>query len=465
MNTEKIPTTGINFVRTGRELTTVTLESLLQWQRDMGSLYYIDMGPLPGFYATADLEMIDHILVKQRERFRKSALYDGLALMTGRGLVTNEGAHWKRQRRLAAPAFHREHLQKVFSLMMEEIDTCMDTLDARVGERIHWEKVMIDLTMNVVVKGLIGSTLEGDTERFSSASQLGLTHAMRLWKDPFFKYTQHLTGAKRVFDAENAFLGGLIDRFIQERRTVGNDGKRDILSMFMTAVDEETGEPMNNRQLRDEIMTMFLGGHETSSHTLSWGLLRLRDRPDVIAKIREEVDRVAGDAPLRYDHVRQLDYTNMVLNEMMRIDAAVWTIARTSTEKVIFPNGRGFSANTQFMIPIYAIHRNPEYWPDPDAFRPERFEGGLPKKERKHTFMPFGAGPRICIGRNFAMLELSAILVSLLRRFDVQVLSESASYEAAITLAPTSHIDIQVTRRQPADTPSTTSQQPVHVAK
>ena len=444
MKARKIPHTGANFIRTGRDLTSVTLETLLRWQEQLGELYYINMGPLPGFYATADLGMVDEILLKQRARFKKSSMYDGLSLMTGKGLVTNEGEHWKRQRRLAAPAFHMAHLQKVFSLMLEEIDTCIDQLEQRAGEVIHWEQVVIALTMNVVVKGLIGVTLAGDTERFAAASQLGLAHAMRLWKDPFFKYTQHISGAKKRFDTENAFLGELIDRFIQERRETGNEGKLDVMSMFMTAVDEETGEPMDDQQLRDEIMTMFLGGHETSSHTLSWGLLRLRKHPDVVDKIREEVDRVVGDAPLQFSHISQLKYTEMVLNEMMRLDAAVWTIARTCTETITFSNGLSFPANTQFMIPIYAIQRNPKYWPDPGEFRPERFADGLPKKDLKHSYMPFGAGPRICIGSRFAMLELSAILVSLLRRFDVEILSESATYEAAITLAPTSHIDIRV---------------------
>ena len=450
MSNKKIPSTGLNFLKTGRDLTSITLETLLEWQARYGELYYINMGPLPGFYATADLEMVDTILVKQRERFKKSSLYDGLALMTGRGLVTNEGQHWKKQRRLAAPAFHKQHLEHVFSLMMEEIDARMDAIAARPDPVIHWEEEAIALTMNVVVKGLIGSTLEGDTERFSAAAQLGLAHAMRLWKDPFFRFTQYLSGAKKKFDTENAFLGELVGRFIQERRATGNEGRRDILSMFMTATDEQTGEPMSDQQLRDEIMTMFLGGHETSSHTLSWGMLQLRKHPEVVDRIRAEIERVVGDEPLSFAHINQLTYTTMVINEMMRIDSAVWTIARTCVEEIRFPNGLQFPANTQFMIPIYAIHRNEKYWQDPDQFRPERFENGVPKGKDKHCFMPFGAGPRICIGRNFAMMELAAILVSLIRRFDIEVLSTSASYEAAITLAPTSHIDIQVTSRRRA---------------
>ncbi|EDM76310.1 Cytochrome P450 [Plesiocystis pacifica SIR-1] len=441
---QTIQTTGWNFLKTANALTSVTLETLLDWQRRFGELYTINMGPLPGFQAVADLEMVDTILVKERARFKKAAMYDGLALMTGRGLVTNEGAHWKKQRRLANPAFRREYLDDVFALMMEEVDASMDAIAAREGEVVHWEAEATALAMNVVVKVLIGSTLEGDTERFSAAAQLGLAHAMRLWKDPFFKYTQHLSGAKRRFDAENAFLGELIDRFIRERKATGNAGKRDILSMFMTAVDEDTGEPMPDQQLRDEIITMFLGGHETSAHTLAWGMLRLRDHPEVMAKVRAEVEAVTEGAPLSREHLRALNYTTMVVNEMLRIDAAVWTIARTNLEPVRFPNGLEFPANTQFMIPIYAIQRNPKYWPRPDAFEPERFADGLPKGALKHSFMPFGAGERICIGRNFAMMQLVAIVASLLRRFDVEVLSSSASYEAAITLAPTSHIDIRV---------------------
>lgn len=442
-----IPTTGLNFLSTGNKLTNSTLETLIEWQAEYGEFYYINMGPMPGLYATADLQMVDTILVKQREKFKKSSMYDGLALMTGRGLVSNEGEHWKKQRRLAAPAFHKTHLNRVFALMMEEIDACMESLESRCGSVIHWNQEVIALTMNVVVKGLIGSTLDGDTERFSSAAQLGLAHVMRLWKDPFYKYTQHVTGAKRKFDAENAFLSDLIERFIQERRATGNEGKLDIMSMFMNAVDEETNEQMDDRQLRDEIMTMFLGGHETSSHTLSWGMLQLRRHPEMMERIRAEVDRVAGDEPLRFEHMAELEYTGMIINEMMRLDPVVWTIARTSIEPVSFANGLSFPAETQFMIPIHAIHRNPKHWPDPEQFRPERFEDGPPKGERKHSFMPFGAGPRICIGLNLARLELAAILASLLRRFDVDVLSASARYEAAITVAPTSPIEIRLTRR------------------
>ncbi|HAA24461.1 MAG TPA: hypothetical protein DCR93_07955 [Cytophagales bacterium] len=448
MAKSSIPTTGPNFIKTGKNLTTITLETLLEWQKEHGELYYINMGPMPGFYATADLEMVEVILQKEQKRFRKSSLYDGLALMTGKGLVTNEGDHWLKQRRLAAPAFHKEYLANVFGLMMEEINTTMDHMGAKVGEVIPWEEEAIAVTMNVVVKGLIGSTLQGDTERFSDAAQLGLAHAMRLWKDPFFKFTQHLTGAKKKFDRENQFLGELIERFIADRRKTGNEGKWDIMAMFMAARDESTGEGMSDEQLKDEIMTMFLGGHETSSHTLSWGMLRLKQNPEVVDKMREEINRVVGQGPLQYEHLPKLRYVTMVVNEMMRIDSAVWTIARTSLEEITFPNGQTFPANTQFMIPIYAIQRNPKYWENPDQFVPERFENGTPKGPEKLKFMPFGAGPRMCIGWNFAMMELVSILTTLIRRFDIEVLTDSASYEAAITLAPTSPIHIKVKERE-----------------
>ncbi|MEL6537556.1 MAG: cytochrome P450 [Bacteroidota bacterium] len=447
MAKSSLPTTGPNFLKTGKNLTSITLETLLKWQKELGDLYYINMGPMPGFYATADLEMVEYILQKEQKRFKKSTMYDGLALMTGKGLVTNEGDHWLKQRRLAAPAFHKEYLANVFGLVMEEVQSTLDQMAATSGEVIHWEEEAVALTMNVVVKGLIGSTLEGDTERFSDAAQLGLAHAMRLWKDPFFKYTQHLSGAKKKFDRENEFLGALIEKFIAERRQTGNTDKWDVMAMFMAARDEDSGEGMSDEQLKDEIMTMFLGGHETSSHTLSWGMLRLKQHPEVVEKLRAEVDRVAGTDPLQYEHLPQLRYTAMVVNEMMRIDSAVWTIARTSLEAITFPNGQSFPANTQFMIPIYAIHRNPKYWDQPDQFIPERFENGVPKGSEKLKFMPFGAGPRMCIGWNFAMMELVAILASLVRRFDIEVLTDEASYEAAITLAPTSHIDIKVKER------------------
>lgn len=444
-----LPDTGFNFIKTADRLINHSLDAVVAWDKDLGGLYKINLGPMQHLIAVTDLDKVQKMLVTESKKYKRSVLYNHLGLLLGKGLVTNEGDHWLKQRRLAQPAFHKKYLENIFRLMQVQIDLHLEQLAEKSGEEINWDDEMVRVTMQVVVNVLLGSSLEGDSERFSYASQVGLEHAMNLWKNPLYKYTQHLNGKKKSFEREKVFLDELVRRFIEERRKTGNEDKFDLLAMFMEARDEDSGESMDDQQLLDEVLTMFVAGHETSAHALSWGILQLKKHPEMMEKIRQEAEEVLGDAPPTFDKIMALTYTRAVVDEILRFYPSAWTVSRSNVDTVEF-DGITFPPDTQFMIPIHAIHHSERYWEQPEKFMPERFMQGPFKGEEKLKYIPFGAGPRMCIGWNFALVEMAAILALTLRRFDLQVLTDKVRYEAAITVRPVDHIKVRIKQRTQA---------------
>ena len=452
---DEIPSTGKNWIATAQKLTQKSLDAVLEWQENLGPLYKIQLGPMPAMYGVTDPGIIQQILQLEAKSFKKSEMYDNLALLTGKGLVTNfDRDHWIKQRRMAQVAFHKNHLEEMFEHIVEEIDHHLDAMASRKDQTLDWEAETLEITANIVTKVLLGSTLKNDGHKFSTATQFALKHCMDLWKNPIYKYTQHINGGKRKFQDAKSYLTSIIKGFIDVRRKEGNEGKHDLLAMMMEARYDD-GSQMEDQQLLDEILTMFVGGHETTANALAWAAFIFRKHPETLKLIREEADAVfdAG-VPPTFESYGKLRYTRMVVDEILRLHPSAWAISRTSTESVQLGRVESigkleFPKNSQFIIPIHAIHRNPEYWPEPDAFKPERFKNGIPRGERKFSYIPFGAGANMCIGWNLALVEMALIISRFAQRFDLNVLTEKIPYEAAITVAPKGAIQVNIHERVP----------------
>jgi cytochrome P450 len=370
--------------------------------RDFGGVVYFKIGPRRGFLVS-NPDDVRHVLQDNARNYHKSPLYDKLRMFLGNGLLTSEDDFWLRQRRIAQPAFHR---QKLAGLARVMADAARDAAErwlplAESGRPVDVDEEMMRLTRNVVVRALLGADLGPFTSTIDPAWTVINEHiGESFWSLGFDTLP---TPKYRRFKAARAILRGAVDHVIAERRRTGADGD-DLLSMLMAARDEETGEAMTDEQLRVEVTTFLLAGQETTSLALTWTWYLLSQHPQVRQRLEDEIDAVLGGRPPDYMDLANLPYLRMVVDESMRLYPPAWGFSRqamSDDQLGGFRLPRGWLA---FVIP-YVLHRLPAFWRDPDVFDPERFLPERSADRPKFAYIPFGAGPRQCIGNQFALIE------------------------------------------------------------
>jgi cytochrome P450 len=387
--------------------------------RRFGDVAYLQIGPRRGYLATNPAD-IRHVLSDNARNYRKSPLYDKLKASLGEGLVTSEGAYWLRQRRLAQPAFHRARIAALASVMTRsalETAARWAPLAAR-GEVVDIADEMMHLTQAIILRTMLGAdlgTVSTDAGRAftivnrhigESFWSLGLTDG---WPTP----------KNRRFEAARRVLDRAVFRIIEERRR-RDAATNDLLSMLMSARDEDTGEAMTDVQLRDEVMTFFLAGHETTSLALAWTWYLLSQHADVQARLEEEVDSVLGARRPEFADLDRLPYTRMVIEESMRLYPPAWGFSRQALGPDVI-GGYPLPAGWLVFVLPYVIHRLPSYWQDPERFDPARFTAERSAARPKFVYLPFGAGPRQCIGNQFAMVEAHLIVATLAQRYRLRL--------------------------------------------
>ena len=353
----------------------------------------------------------------QRTYGKQTRGYQLVRMFLGNGLLTAEGEFWRRQRRIAQPAFHRQRVEQFGAIMQRAAGDLAKVWDERAqrGQSFDVGSDMMRLTLRIVGECLlstdpsqasdaVGSSLstlfDGFLRRSSSMISLPLE-----WPLPEHRRIQHAV----------ATLDELVHGMIRARRA--NQGTRpgDLLDMLMDARDEETGERMDDKQLRDEVMTVFLAGHETTSNALSWTWYLLGRHPEIVEKLHAELDRVLAGRPPTFSDLPALPYTLQVLKESMRLYPPVWAFGRSVTEKTEILGARVEPGNIVFLSP-YVTHRHPEFWPDPERFDPDRFLPERMAEQHRFAYFPFGGGPRVCIGNTFALMEGQLVLATLAQR-------------------------------------------------
>ena len=394
------------------------LATLLNATRKHGDAVRIDLGP-QRFTLLSNPDHIRYVLQQNPGNYVKG--YDKLRALLGNGLVLNEGESWLRQRRLMQPAFHRRRIARFAEVVTEETEEMLGRWDARPpgGLPLDVAREMTLLTQGIIVKTMFGTNVGPEGEKIARAfdvalSGINLRFLLPLW------FGRLPVPANRRFERALATLDEAVYRIIRERRRETRDGTDDLLSMLMEARDEETGEGMGDRQLRDEVMTVYLAGHETTAMALSWLWYLLSKNPESARKVREEVIATAGEGALGVGHLPGLAYTRMVVDETLRLYPSAWLLSRRAIRDDEVGPYR-IPAGTMLFLSPFVTHRKPDLWENPEGFDPERFAPGRDDVGPRYAYFPFGGGPRLCIGNNFALMEATLVVASVTRRYGLDL--------------------------------------------
>lgn len=418
--TKSPPRVNRNSIGLMLEFAKSPIDAVSKYCASVGDVYEFRVG-FKRVFVMSTPEAAKHILQTNHRNYIKDRGYKELSLVLGKGLVTNEGDSWLRQRRLAQPAFYKESLEEIFKSMGTIVQTYVKDFEQYRGkpESVNVLHEMMGLTLEIVLRGLFGREklpeLHNIHEIVTQQQEYVITRLRRPYKIPFMG----LTGQKRRFNEQHDWMDNLVRKFIAERKASGIV-HQDLMGMFMSARDEETGEAMDERQLIDECITMIGAGHETSANGMAWALLLCAQAPNVWARIKAEADSVYGDGVPNFAQVMQLQYTRQVVDEVMRLYPPAWTVGRENLEEDE-PDGWRIPKGSFVLVPIYIFHHNPKFWPDPERFDPDRFSPEASKNRPKFHYFPFGAGPRMCIGNQFALMEMQLILAMLAQRFTFEV--------------------------------------------
>jgi len=418
------------------------LDFLLETARDYGPLASLRVGPKRVFLASRP-DLIEQVLVKDAKHYIKHFGARAFKPVLGNGLVTSEGAYWQRQRKLVQPAFQRTRVRSYAPVMA---DLTEETLQSWVpGQTVRINYEFEALTSKIALKTLFDLDDDGDRERFSDTLKFAfdlMTERLRqVLKFPLWIPTpQNLRLTRAIAELDRTVQG-----FIASGRARGTAGD-DLLSRLVFARRED-GSQMTDQELRDEAMTLYLASHETTALTLTWSWYLLSQHKRVEDKLVSEWQRVlAGKIPSA-DDVAYLPYTSSVIAESMRLFPPVYVVGREATTDLELGGYRVKRGYTVLMSQ-WVNHRDPEYFPDPEAFRPERWENGLAKRIPKFAYYPFGGGQRICIGNSFALMETAIILAAVGQRYRFTLDPEAViEIKPQITLMPAYDIPVTLQRR------------------
>ncbi len=409
-----------------------------------GDISYFRLGPQEAFFLNHP-DYIKDVLVTNHQNFIKGLALQRAKQLLGEGLLTSEGEFHRRQRRLAQPAFHRARIASYATVMTDYASQTRERWQD--GETLDISEEMMRLTLAIVGKTLFDANVVSDAQEVGEA----MTVVMDLFNTitiPFFELLQKLPLPQlRRFDNAKATLDAIIYRLIEERRRSGED-RGDLLSMLLLARDQEgDGGAMTDAQLRDEVMTIFLAGHETTANALTWTWYLLSENTEVETKLHEEIDQVLGTRLPTFEDVAQLKYTEMVVAESMRLYPPAWAIGRLALKDFEIA-GYVVPARSLVLMSQYVMHRDPRYFHDPLRFDPERWSPEARDSRPQFSYFPFGGGPRRCIGEGFAWMEGILLLATLAQQWKVQLVpNHPVALKPVITLRPKHGMRMIVTRR------------------
>lgn len=362
-------------------------------------------------------DQAQHILQSNQKNYIKDRLVTApVEIFSGRTMFTSDGDSWLQKRRLMSPAFHRRRLANFGAISSSAADRILKRWQNEKETTYDIQIEMGRLTLEVVGLALFSVDLADEASELGEAFKEGNDYIIYRIDVPFAPPIWFPTRRNKRFVTAKTKIDDFLYDLIESRSVEGaNEGKDDLLAMIMEARDEETGEGMPKSQIRNELVSLFSAGHDTTASTLMWTLYLLSQHPEVEAKLQEEVDHVLGDRLPTFDDLQALTYTRQVIDESLRLYPAAWALSRTavSDDNV---GGWHVAAGKQVTISVAAMHRHPDFWEDPDQFKPERFEPDQIKNRHKFAYIPFGGGPRMCIGNTFALTEATLILATLIRR-------------------------------------------------
>ncbi|WP_257450226.1 cytochrome P450 [Archangium lipolyticum] len=390
-----------------------------------------------------------HVFVDRARSYGKSGpVFDSLRTLLGNGLAMSEGDFWMRQRRMMQPAFHHQRLAALTQKMVEAIDECLAGWEAAAarGEPFDIARAFNRVTMNVMVRTMFGTGLEpGETERVASALVYVIDFILLGFATQALPAWVPVPGRARYREALRTIDETVFS--VIERARRNTDGEATLLSLLLDMVDEESGERMNQRELRDEAVTLFLAGYETTSVAMAWAIHSLTQQPHLFQRLQAEVERAVGTRVPGFADLTPLAWCRNVAQEALRLYPPVFWLARKTVEEDVI-DGFRIPAGTSMGLMLHHIHRHPEAWEAPERFDPDRFTPERSAGRHKHAWVPFGAGQRQCIGKEFALMEAQLILTRLAQRFHVEAVpGRVAELLLSTTLRAKSGVWVKLTRR------------------
>ena len=419
-----------------------------------GGVVPLKIGLVRGHFVS-DPAVARHVLLQNSDNYdRRTPAFDALRVVLGNGLITSGGAFWKRQRRIAQPAFSSESVRNFAPVIARLAAETADDWerDAARGDPVDACTDMMRVTLRIVAEALFGDDLADDAPVINREFPVIVACLAARIASPIRPPVWLPTANNRRLRPALAALDAIVTRLIAtKRRRLAEeggpqDGHRDLLTTLMLARDAETGEAMSDAQLRDEVMTFMISGHETTATALSWLWYLLDRHPEEQDRLRDELRGVTGGRPPTVDHLSQLPRLRAVVQETLRLYPPLWMFDRRALGPDDLAGTRVAKGDLVIFCP-YSSHRLPELWSDPEAFRPERFEEGHAEQKNKFAYMPFGVGPRTCIGIHLAMIEAQIIMGTLLGRFRARLADPAPiTPKARVTLRPSRPVELRLER-------------------
>jgi cytochrome P450 len=413
-----------------------------RWSAEFGDIFYYRAAWIHVYFLNHP-DLIEAVLVRNYQNFLKDHVIRKSKWFFGEGLLTNEGESWLRQRRLSQPAFHRERIASYARIMTGYTSQMLDTWKQDATLDIHQE--MMQLTLRIVVRALF-NVEAGQIGAISTAMNVMMRNStgLRLLLPPAARYlpTPSMIQFRRAVRQLDDTVYGII---AARRRNDTDSG--DLLSMLMQARDEDGGR-MTDKQLRDEVMTFLLAGHETTALTLTWTWHLLAQHSALQEQLQNELQRVLAGRVPEFADLPNLTFTEQVIKESMRLYPPAWSVARTVVSEFEL-RGYRIRAGANVVMSQWIMHRDPRYFPDPESFDPGRWSPERAQKLPRFAYFPFGGGPRQCIGNSFAMMEAILLLATIAQRFTLRaVSSEPIVPVPSFTLRPKSGIQMKVEARR-----------------
>ena len=393
---------------------------LSRYNETFGDTFRFYIGGLKEAIVTIDPAVIQHVLKTNAGNYHKSEIQvKRMGHFLGKGLLTTEGEPWRTQRRLIQKGFDRRQLDALSSIMQDSLTESLRDFD----QQIHSGPVdiypqLMKITFEMVARSLFGASLKGEdidlvSHTICTVQEFIVRQTLQPYLNPWFA----ASGELRKHEEMRTRADAVLMEYIKKRRN--EPPRQDLLQTLMDARYSD-GEGMPDELILSESMQLLVAGHETSSNALSWLLYLLSSRPDCLERVRQEFDSVLGEAPLSYADVPRLEFTTQVIQEGLRLYPPFWIIDRMAVAddragEIDIPRG------STVILYVYGAHHAPRYWESPESFEPERFTKANEKLRKPFTYLPFGGGPRGCIGGNYAMLQMLMILSHLLRRYDFQL--------------------------------------------
>jgi len=419
-----------------------------KYRQKHGATFKFNFGGFRKTVVTADPDFLKYILKDNNSNYHKSHIQvKRFVEFQGKGLTNSHGDYWLRQRKLLSLGFTRSRLSEMLPIQIKVLNDFMDDFDKEATKGpVDIHQQMVNFTLRSVGKSLFGSQMSNqELEQFASTIASIQSFIVRKVVQPYLMPWYAISGQNKKYQEMRIKGDQIVLNYIEKRRTENNQ-ERDILRLILTTPYKDTGEFMSDETVKVEILQLLVAGNETSTTAATWAFYLLAKHPEYIAKMRNEIEAVFAGDEVNYSKLHDLKYTIAVLNETMRMRPPFWMIDREALQDDEY-NGIKIPAGTTVVPYIFGVHHNDRVWEDPEKFNPNRFTDGNDKKVHPFAFIPFGGGPRVCIGQNMAIMQILLVMSRIIRNYDLELSEDKmVGMHAMMLLKPDGPIHINFKR-------------------